>query len=68
MARSNVLKNRPVADPIVLREAREQSALMAENYLTNYDNNCIKKSFCEVATTARIFDQDQSKAAKMSVK
>ena len=42
---------------------------MAENYLSTYERNCIQKSFCEVAVTARVIGTDEfSKAAEASVK
>ena len=41
-------------DNVVAKEARDQSAVLAENYLKMYDMSCVQRSFCEVATMSRM--------------
>jgi len=49
----------------VRRESRDQSALMAEKYLDQFETSCVQRSFCQVAATTK--QDEYTNAAKLSV-
>ena len=50
----------------VRRESRDQSALMAEKYLDQFETSCVQRSFCQVAATTK--QDEYTNAAKLSVR
>ena len=54
---------------MVVREARDQSAILAENYLAMYDMSCVQRSFCEVGTALRLdLSAKPMEAAQLSMR
>ena len=59
-------------EEVVHRESRQQSAILAETYLSmsEYEMQCMQRSFCEVAVTTKtgLKDDDISRAALSAIK
>ena len=55
-------------DEVVVREAKDHSASMAEYYLGRFDMSCVQRSFCEVATASRATLDKPEEAAQLSMR
>ena len=55
-------------DEVVVREAKDHSASMAEYYLGRFDMSCVQRSFCEVATASRTTLDKPEEAAQLSMR
>ena len=54
-------------EDVIRRESRDQSALMAEKYLSKFDTSCVQRSFCEVGTTLAKDATQEERAAELAV-
>ena len=57
-------------EEVITEEAKDQSAILAENYLNLYEMSCVQRSFCEVGTNSVFRDglaENSLRAAQQSM-